>query len=103
MRCHLASPNSRIYLAYPKGSEAPAGLAIGVQVPGPRLVVMASAATVPAWRGQGVYSALVHRRLEDARALGADTAIVHAITGTSAPICHRRGYREVVRLRMYVP
>lgn len=105
LRCHLqgAATNSRVYLAYPEDSETPAGVAIMVALPGTRLVLMASAATVAAFRGQGLYTALIHQRLADARALGADMAIVHALTHTSAPICQRRGYQELERLQMYVP
>ncbi|GAA1900741.1 GNAT family N-acetyltransferase [Lapillicoccus jejuensis] len=50
------------------------------------------AATRPEARGRGAYRAVLHRRLVEARALGATTALVHARVGTSGPILRRCGF-----------
>lgn len=47
---------------------------------------------LPAYRGRGVYRALVARRLEDARSTTADFALVKAVDDTSAPILSRLGF-----------
>lgn len=47
----------------------------------------------PAWRGRGVYRALVAHRMEVLRVEGAEVALIHARSTTSAPICARLGFR----------
>jgi len=47
----------------------------------------------PAYRGRGVYRALVAHRLGVLRDAGAAVGLVHARTTTSAPICARLGFR----------
>lgn len=47
---------------------------------------------LPAYRGRGVYRALVARRLRDARATTAEFALVKAVDDTSAPILKRLGF-----------
>lgn len=51
-------------------------------------------ATLPAWRGRGVYSALVARRVEDARARGRRWLAVDC-SEHSLPILVRRGFRPL--------
>lgn len=48
---------------------------------------------LPAYRGRGVYRALVARRIRDARPTTADFALVKAVDDTSAPILTRLGFR----------
>ena len=50
------------------------------------------AAVVPAFRGRGVYRALVRARMEEAMSRGATVALVHAKTDTSSPILRRLGF-----------
>ncbi|MFW0796922.1 GNAT family N-acetyltransferase [Gordonia sp. CPCC 205515] len=54
---------------------------------------MWGAATLPDFRGRGVYRALIAARLRDARARGATLAIVHA-ERTSSPILQHLGFRK---------
>lgn len=49
-------------------------------------------AVVPAYRGRGVYRALVDARIRHAAACGATLALVGARVSTSAPILHRLGF-----------
>jgi predicted GNAT family acetyltransferase len=56
---------------------------------------------VPEHRGRGIYSALVAKRLADARADGRSAAVIQAVRSTSAPICAKLGFREVCALEFY--
>jgi GNAT superfamily N-acetyltransferase len=58
-------------------------------------------ATLPAWRGRGVYRALVHRRARLARERGRRYLEVDA-SDDSRPILERLGFRAVTRTRPYV-
>ena len=49
-------------------------------------------AVVPEFRGRGVYRALVHARMEQARKRGATLALVKAMERTSSPILQRLGF-----------
>jgi predicted GNAT family acetyltransferase len=103
VRAHLLNKvvRCRTYLAYLSHVEEPVGVAVMVELPNSPAVLMASAATVAAHRGQGIYSALMARRLDDALAAGRQTAIVQALGTTSAPICKKLGFQDVCRLEMY--
>ena len=73
-----------------------------VYVPESPIVLLGGAATVPEARGQGVYTALVKRRLDDARADGREAAVIQADRNTSAPICAKLGFKELCSLELYV-
>ncbi|WP_446663689.1 GNAT family N-acetyltransferase [Flexivirga sp. B27] len=55
------------------------------------------AATLESERGRGAYRAVLLRRLQEARALGATLALVHARIGTSGPIVARCGFTSYGR------
>jgi len=92
----------RNYLAYAPGSETPGSFASTMYIPDTSVVLLAGAATLPEARGQGLYSALVARRLQDAVADGKTTAIIQAVRTTSAPILMKRGFEEVCGLTMWI-
>lgn len=50
------------------------------------------AATLESERGRGAYRAVLQRRLQEARGVGATLALVHARIGTSGPIVARCGF-----------
>jgi GNAT superfamily N-acetyltransferase len=97
----LASGNvkSRGYFAYLSG-DAPVAWSYLVYLPGSPVVLLGGAATLPESRGKGIYSALVKRRLDDARADGREAAVIQADRDTSAPICARLGFRELCSLEV---
>lgn len=95
----VAGTHSATYVAHAPESDAPIGIADFVQAPGTSAVMLSGAATEEAFRGRGVYRALLKRRLDDARAVGADTAVIRAARDTSAPICARLGFEEFVAIR----
>src|SRR5919198_2616104 len=88
---------TRTYFAYLDGG-APIAWSYLVYVPDSPIVLLGGAATLEEHRGHGAYTALVARRLADARADGRGAAIVQADRATSAPICVRLGFREVCAL-----
>ena len=70
-------------------NETPAG-AGGYTLAGP-VARLWGAAVVPAFRGRGIYRALVRARLAEAAPRGAALALVHA-EPTSSPILRRLGF-----------
>jgi len=61
---------------------------------------LGGAATLPAFRGQKVYSTLLHRRLEAAHQFGYQLAAIHA-EPMSRGIVARYGFREYARVYFY--
>jgi predicted GNAT family acetyltransferase len=92
----------RHYLAFLAGVERPVAVASMFPFPTSPIAVMQGAATLSAYRGKGVYTALMATRLADARALGMEAAILQADRRTSAPICANLGFEEVCSIDLYV-
>lgn len=90
---------SRGYFAYQEGRPVAWGYL--VYVPESPIVLLGGAATIPEARGHGLYTALVKRRLDDARADGREAAVIQADRTTSAPICAKLGFRELCSLEFY--
>jgi GNAT superfamily N-acetyltransferase len=90
------------YLACVEETAAPVAAGFSVYVPGTRIVMLAGAATLPAYRGRGVYTSLLARRLEDAVARGCEAAVIQAVRTTSAPICAKLGFEELSALRLWM-
>jgi GNAT superfamily N-acetyltransferase len=98
----VATPRikSRGYFAYLEG-DAPIAWSYLVYLPDSKIVLLGGAATLPEARGRGVYSALVKRRLADARADGREVAVIQADRDTSAPICAKLGFRELCSMEVF--
>lgn len=90
----------RGYFAYLDG-DAPVAWSYLVYLPDSDIVLLGGAATIPEARGKGVYSALVKRRLDDARADKREAAVIQADRDTSAPICAKLGFTELCSLTVY--
>ncbi|TMC02318.1 MAG: GNAT family N-acetyltransferase [Chloroflexi bacterium] len=101
----LAMTDSKVknrgYFAYVDGGSEPVAWSYLVYLPDSPIVLLGGAATVPEHRGRGIYSALVAKRLADARADGRRAAVIQAVRATSAPICAKLGFREVCGLEFY--
>ena len=101
----LAMTDSKVknrgYFAYVDGGTAPVGWSYLVYLPDSPIVLLGGAATLPEHRGRGIYSALVAKRLADARADGRTAAVIQAVRSTSAPIATRLGFREICGLEFY--
>src|SRR5215831_2176530 len=91
----------RHYLAFLEGVERPVAVASMFPFPKSTIAVMQGAATLSEYRGKGVYTALMAKRLADARALGMEAAILQADRTTSAPICANLGFEEVCSIDLY--
>lgn len=91
---------ARGYFAYLDG-DRPVAWSYLVYVPDSPIVLLGGAATIPEARGHGLYTALVKRRLDDARADGREAAVIQADRATSAPICAKLGFRELCSLEFY--
>jgi GNAT superfamily N-acetyltransferase len=92
---------NRGYFAYVDGGPEPVGWSYLVYLPDSPIVLLGGAATLPEHRGRGIYSALVAKRLSDARADGRTAAVIQAVRSTSAPIAAKLGFREVCSLDFY--
>ena len=90
-----------MYHAFLPGHSGPVAFGNLVFIPGTSIVLLGGAATVSDLRGRGVYTSLVARRLADARAAGADAAVIQAVRGTSAPVCAKLGFKEILPLDFY--
>jgi GNAT superfamily N-acetyltransferase len=93
--------NNRGYFAFVDGDPEPVGWSYLVFLPDSPIVLLGGAATLPEHRGRGIYSALVAKRLADARADGRSAAVIQAVRSTSAPIAAKLGFREVCGLEFY--
>jgi GNAT superfamily N-acetyltransferase len=96
-----AKVRNRGYFAFVDGGSEPVGWSYLVYLPDTAIVLLGGAATLPEHRGRGVYSALVAKRLADARADGRTAAVIQAARSTSAPICAKLGFRELCALEFY--
>src|SRR2546428_10278705 len=91
---------TRGYFAYMDGG-APAAWGFLVYLPDSPTVLLGGAATLEEHRGQGLYTALVARRLADARADGRTAAIIQADRRTSAPIAAKLALQELCGLEFF--
>jgi GNAT superfamily N-acetyltransferase len=92
---------ARGYFAYLDDDEKPAAWSFLVYLPDSPTVLLGGAATLEEHRGHGLYTALVARRLADARADGRTAAVIQADRKTSAPICAKLGFREICGLEVF--
>jgi predicted GNAT family acetyltransferase len=72
-----------------------------VYLPDSPTVLLGGAATLEEYRGHGIYTALVARRLADARADRRTAAVIQGDRKTSAPICAKLGFREICGLELF--
>ncbi len=92
----------RVYLAFIEGVDYPVATAGMLYLPDLPIAVMLSAATLPDFRGHGIYTSLMARRLADAHGDGIEAAVIQAVRNTSAPICRKLGFVEIAAMQMYV-
>jgi GNAT superfamily N-acetyltransferase len=92
----------RAYLAFWKDIPEPVAYASMIYLLDRPVVVLYCAATLEAYRGRGVYTSLVARRLADAYRDGARAAVIQAVRSTSAPICQKLGFEEFFYMDWYI-
>jgi GNAT superfamily N-acetyltransferase len=93
----LASPRHRFFVAF--AGDEPAGA--GAYVERERSAYLNSAVVLPAWRGRGLYRALVAERLRRIAAEGRTLAVTHARVETSAPLLERLGFETVCTFELF--
>lgn len=93
----LAEGRRHLFVAYADGVPA----AAASYVPFPRSAFLIGGVVLDAYRGRGLYRALVSARLAHARARGILLATSHARESTSAPILEKLGFETVCRFQMY--
>jgi len=91
---------SRAYVASLDGDQ-PVAWSYLVYLPDSPTVLLGGAATLEEYRGHGIYTALVARRLADARVDGRTAAVIQGDRKTSAPICAKLGFREICGLEIF--
>lgn len=91
---------ARAYFAYLDG-EGPVAWSYLAYLPDSSTVLLGGAATLEERRGHGLYTALVARRLADARADGRTAAVIQADRRTSAAICVKLGFEELCGLELF--
>ena len=91
----------RVYLAFVEGVDYPVATAAMLYLTDQPIAVMLSAATLPDFRGYGIYTSLMARRLADAHGDGLEAAVIQAVRNTSAPICRKLGFVEVAAMELY--
>ena len=93
--------NGNHYLAFLDGVKEPVSVSSMFTPPNSTIAVMQGAATLSEFRGHGIYTTMMAKRLADARALGKDTAVLQGDRKTSAPICVKLGFKEVCSIDFY--
>jgi predicted GNAT family acetyltransferase len=98
---NIVAINGRNYLAYVEDSDDPVSIATMFYMPNMPIVALQGAATLPDYRGRGIYTSLMAKRLQDARADGMQVAIMQGDVKTSAPICMKLGFEKVCDMAIY--
>ncbi len=92
---------ARLYLAFIDGTDEPVATSTMTYFPKQPMVRLAGAATVKEYRGKGIYSSIVARRLADAHKDNMKAAVIEAKLTTSAPVCRKLGFAEICGLQLY--
>lgn len=89
------------YLAYVEGVDEPVAVASQTYFLDKPIALLGGAATLPEYRGWGIYTSLVAHRLKSAGDDGKQIAVIPATRGTSAPICQKLGFAERCSMEIY--
>src|SRR6266700_3222815 len=93
---------AKCYLAYLEDHDEPVASSLALLDTERQSVLLRGGAVLEAYRGKGIYTAMVANRLNDARAIGAASAIIQADKQTSAPICAKLGFEAVCSIDVYI-
>lgn len=91
----------RMYLARRKGEAAWGAFGQCWHAPHAPIVILGGGGVSPEARGQGLFRALVKRRVDDAREAGMKAATMQSMDKTSAPIMRRLGFNEYCHMDMW--
>jgi hypothetical protein len=93
---------TRTYVAFLDGVEHPVACGYVTYFPDRPIALLCGGATLPEYRGKGVYRTMLAHRLSDIRRDGIDSVIVLADQRTSSPICVRNGFVKLCELRFHI-
>lgn len=86
---------TRTYIAYLDDIGHPVACGYVTYYPDQPIALLCGGATLPDYRGRGIYKTMLARRLADIRRDGVEAVIVLADQKTSAPICSRHGFANL--------
>ena len=89
-----------VYIGY--DGDKPVAFANIVVIPGTKVALLAGAATLPEYRGKGIYSNMLKVRKDKAKELGIEDLVIQAKEETSAPIAKKHGFEKVCTLDFYM-
>lgn len=88
-----------LFVAY--SEDKPVAFSRLLYIPNTSVGFLGGAATLPEFRKQGIYSAMLKIRFEKAKENGIDFLTIIAKEGTSAPVAEKNGFRQVCRIPFY--
>lgn len=91
-----------IYIAYDNRKNKPVAFGSMVYVPNTKIALFASAATLPKYRNQGIYTQMLKTRYDQAKSDGIQALIIQAHETTSAPIAIKYGFNKVCEIQRFV-
>ncbi len=99
-RARLSDPTLGLFVAYADGAPVASGRL--EMPPGRSFAGLWGGGTIPAFRGRGIYRALVAKRAKEARGLGYRYLTVDARDSTSRPILDRLGFAPLTTITGWV-
>jgi len=96
----VSADPGQITILVAEAGERPACAAFAVYEPGTDFVALLGGATLPEWRGRGLYRAMIAARAQEAVARGFRLLHVDA-SPASAPILRRSGFHEITTSTHY--
>lgn len=66
-----------------------------------KYAILDGSAVLPSYRGKGIYKSMISKRMQDAIKNGIEYFIIHALKGTSGPICEKVGFKRICQLDFY--
>lgn len=101
VRLRSASITTRVYIAFLDGVDYPIACGYTTYYPDQPIALLCGGATIPEFRGRGVYRSILAHRLSDIRRDGFEAVIIQADQETSSPICVRNGFEKVCEFQVY--
>ena len=81
--------------------ETPIAFGNVMKAPGTNYGLLSGAATLPEYRGEGIYTSLLRKRIDTAREMGLSHLIIQGKEETSAPIAAKNGFEKLSEIEIY--
>ena len=89
-----------LFVAY--SEDKPVAFSRLIYIPNTSIGFLGGAATLPEYRKQGIYSAMLKKRFDRAKNKGIEYLLILANEETSAPVAEKNGFRKVCRIPTYI-